>query len=277
MTRIISIVGGLQPSTPTIGTATAGDTTASVAFTASSYIGKGTITYTATSSPGGLTATGASSPLTVTGLTNGTAYTFTVVGNTNYGVASVASAASNSITPATQSSYESIATTTVGSGGSSTITFSSIPATYKHLEVRLIARSALTGSGNQDDILMRFNSDTGNNYVGHQLYGDGSSTGSGSLGGTPPVNIMYPAYVTSNSAIASSYGVGIIDILDYANTNKYKVMRSLNGHDNNGNGFILHRTSLWMSTSAISSITFTFSSSNYMQYSQFALYGIKGA
>ena len=98
MTRIISIVGGLQPSAPTIGTATAGDTTAVVTFTASTYIGKGTITYTATSSPGGFTGTGSSSPITVSGLTNGTAYTFTVVGNTNYGVASVASAASNSIT-----------------------------------------------------------------------------------------------------------------------------------------------------------------------------------
>jgi hypothetical protein len=92
--------GGMQPSAPTIGTATGGNTTASVAFTASSYIGKGTITYTATSSPGGLTGTSATSPITVSGLTNGTAYTFTVVGNTNYGVASNASAASNSVTPA---------------------------------------------------------------------------------------------------------------------------------------------------------------------------------
>jgi hypothetical protein len=92
--------GSPAPSAPTIGTATAGDTTASVAFTASSYIGKGTITYTATSSPSGLTATGASSPLTVTGLTNGTAYTFTVVGITNYGVTSATSSSSSPVTPA---------------------------------------------------------------------------------------------------------------------------------------------------------------------------------
>jgi hypothetical protein len=170
--------------------------------------------------------------------------------------------------------YESIATTTVGSGGQSTITFSSIPSTYKHLQVRLAVRSSITGSGNQDDVLMRFNSDSGNNYAGHQVYGSGSTAGAGSLGGTPPVNIMYPAYVTSNSASADTYGVAIIDILDYKNTNKYKVMRSLSGHDVSGDGFILSRTSLWMSTTAISSITFTFSSGSYMQYSSLALYGI---
>ena len=172
-------------------------------------------------------------------------------------------------------SYESIATTTVGAGGSATVTFSSIPATYTHLQVRLFARTSIT-AGNQDDTLMRFNSDTSSNYAGHQLYGDGSSAGAGSLGGTPPVNVMYPAFITSNSATANSYGVGIIDILDYTNTNKYKVMRSLNGHDNNGNGFILLRSGLWMSTSAISTITFTLGSGNFTQYSSFALYGIKG-
>jgi hypothetical protein len=71
-----------------------------VPFTASSYVGKGTITYTATSSPSGITGTSASSPITVSGLSNGTAYTFTVVGATNYGVSSGASGASNSVTPA---------------------------------------------------------------------------------------------------------------------------------------------------------------------------------
>jgi large repetitive protein len=119
--------GGMQPSAPTIGTATGGDTTASVAFTASSYIGKGTITYTATSSPGGLTATGASSPLTVSGLTNGTAYTFTVVGNTNYGVASVASAASNSVTPAVSGPPVAGYSVWLDAADASTVTIGSSP------------------------------------------------------------------------------------------------------------------------------------------------------
>lgn len=88
------------PGAPTIGTATGGDTSASVTFTAPASNGGSAITgYTVTSSPGGLTATGAASPLTVTGLTNGTAYTFSVTAINAIGT-SVASAASNSVTPA---------------------------------------------------------------------------------------------------------------------------------------------------------------------------------
>lgn len=87
------------PGAPTIGTATAGNASASVAFTAPASNGGAAITgYTATSSPGGLTGTGAASPITVSGLTNGTAYTFTVTATNSEGTGS-ASAASNSVTP----------------------------------------------------------------------------------------------------------------------------------------------------------------------------------
>jgi hypothetical protein len=85
------------PGAPTIGTATAGVGSATVAYTAPTNLGAGTVTYTATSSPGGLTGTGAS-PITVSGLTAGTAYTFTVTAATPGGT-SPASAASNSVTP----------------------------------------------------------------------------------------------------------------------------------------------------------------------------------
>lgn len=85
------------PGAPTIGTATAGISSATVTYTAPSNLGAGAVTYTATSSPGGLTGTGAS-PITVSGLTNGTAYTFTVTASTPGGTGP-ASAASNSVTP----------------------------------------------------------------------------------------------------------------------------------------------------------------------------------
>lgn len=89
------------PGAPTIGTATvASSTSVSVSFTAPSNLGTGAITYTATSSPGGVTGTGAS-PITVSGLTTGTAYTFTVTASTPGGT-SAPSAASNSATPAIQ-------------------------------------------------------------------------------------------------------------------------------------------------------------------------------
>jgi Fibronectin type III domain len=87
------------PSAPVIGVAEEGDANAIVNFTAPSNDGGSMITgYTVTSSPGGITATGATSPITVTGLTNGTEYTFTVTANNALGM-SAASAASNGVTP----------------------------------------------------------------------------------------------------------------------------------------------------------------------------------
>ena len=92
-------VDAVVPDAPTIGTATAGDGQATVTFTAPTSTGGAAITnYTVTSNPGGFTGTGSASPITVTGLTNGTAYTFTVTADNSAGT-SGASAASNSVTP----------------------------------------------------------------------------------------------------------------------------------------------------------------------------------
>jgi hypothetical protein len=88
-----------NPDAPTIGTATGGNAQADVTFTAPANVGGSAITsYTVVSTPGGLTGSGASSPVTVSGLTNGTAYTFKVLATNSYGP-SVLSAASNSVTP----------------------------------------------------------------------------------------------------------------------------------------------------------------------------------
>jgi hypothetical protein len=164
--------------------------------------------------------------------------------------------------------FESIATTTLTTA-TSTITFSSIPATYTHLQIRAIAR--VTNAVSELDIITQFNSDTASNYSSHQLYGDGSSAASGHFLGTN----MTLYYTSGASAIANNFGCAIIDILDYANTNKYKTTRSLSGTDNNGTGYALFRSGNWRSTSAITSITLTPSSGNIAQYSSFALYGVK--
>ena len=160
------------------------------------------------------------------------------------------------------SSYESIASTTVGAGGSSTVTFSSIPSTYTHLQIRSLNRGGSSGN-------VRFNSDTGNNYTRHYLEGTGTSAVAGGASSQPYIDIF------GNTTTASIFAVNIIDILDYANTNKYKTARNLSGVDTNGGGYVGIQSGLWMNSSAISTITLTSAGGNFAQYSSFALYGIK--
>jgi len=120
-------VNAIISGAPTIGTATSGNTQASVSFTAPTFTGGSAITgYTAISSPGGFTGTGTSSPILVTGLTNGTAYTFTVTATNSAGT-STTSSTSNSVTPKT----------------SQTITFNSLTSkTYGDIAYTLNATSS---------------------------------------------------------------------------------------------------------------------------------------
>jgi hypothetical protein len=161
----------------------------------------------------------------------------------------------------------------VGSGGSSSITFSSIPSTYQHLQIRVTARGS--ASTNFISAGLRFNSDTGTNYQIHQLLGSGSAASAGS-----DLNLtsIFSTFIPAASSAANVFGTGVIDILDYADTNKYKTTRTFTGFDLNGSGYIILRSGNWRSTSAVSSITL-FDADNavgFAQYSSFALYGIKG-
>jgi hypothetical protein len=109
-------VNAVIPDIPTIGTATVSNGQASVSFTPSVSNGGADVTYTVTSSSSGLTGTGATSPITVTGLINGTAYTFTVTATNSAGT-SAASAASNSATPHTFPTVTTNAATDITSSG----------------------------------------------------------------------------------------------------------------------------------------------------------------
>jgi hypothetical protein len=162
-----------------------------------------------------------------------------------------------------------IAMVNVGSAGSGTITFTSIPDTYKHLQIRVMGLySASNPFAN-----LRFNGDSNSVYWWHQLQGNGSSASAGSYGSLG-TSIYFPA-----DAVGSSIPtVQIADILDYTSTSKNKTVRVLEGYDANGSGTLRLASGLWSATPrlAITSISITTSSGNFNQYSQFALYGIKG-
>ena len=258
------------PDTPVIGAVADLSTgsTASVAYTAATTGGTAT-TFTATSSPGGLTGTGAS-PITVSGLSTGVAYTFTVTASNSTG-SSPASAASSSLTLANVGNYESIGSVTLTSA-ISTISFTSIPATYTHLQIRGICKGTAE-DGNVQSIFGRFNSDTGSNYARHFINGSGSAAAAN--GFASQTSMFFGTLI--NATATSVFASNVIDILDYANTNKYTTTRSLSGTDTNGTGYVQFMSGLWMNTAAVTSITILPNSDNFAQYSSFALYGIKGA
>jgi hypothetical protein len=165
---------------------------------------------------------------------------------------------------------------TVGSAGASSVEFTNIPNTYTHLQVRCFGH--LSGSGNVGDIIrMTFNSDTTSNYSYHLLQGNGSSASADAAAST---SWIYSGVYIDSFGYSQAFGVSIIDILDYANSNKYKTTRSLFGYEFNNNDYsrIALGSGLWRSTSAITSIKLVSGLAlNLTQYSSFALYGIKGA
>jgi hypothetical protein len=257
------------PDAPTIGAVAAlSDGTVTVAYTAATTGGAVT-TFTATSTPGSITGTGAS-PITVSGLSLGTAYTFKVKG-TNSTATGPESSASSSVTPLTLA-YDSIATTTL-STTQATISFTSIPSTYTHLQIRLFAKCSTAGGGVPCRI--RFNSDTGSNYSYHYLVGNGASALSG---GASTQTAAYGGTITDSGSGGAplTFSTGNIDILDYANTNKYTTLRQIGNYDDNGGGQVGLISSLWQNTAAVSRIDLTVDSTTFSQYTKIALYGIKG-
>ena len=165
-------------------------------------------------------------------------------------------------------SFDSIASAIVDVNGSATISFSSIPQTYTHLQMRV------TGLMSQTDtaISIQFNGDTTANYSKHIVSGDGVSAtgytfGSGSLSSI---------FVGTNAVTYTNATTWIIDILDYKDTNKYKTTRGLFGADKNATGgYIGLHSGNWRSTSAITSISMFPGAGTFNQYTHAALYGIK--
>jgi hypothetical protein len=171
----------------------------------------------------------------------------------------------------TTNSFESIATAN-GTGSSNTISFTSIPSTYKHLQIRGIVKSTTTGSS-LSGVAFTANSDSTSSYTRHILYGNGTTaygyantaSTAWSIGGNDLPSAGYTNIV----------GAHIIDILDYTDTNKYKTVRALTGCDVNGGGEILLSSTVYIKTTAISSIQLVSASGNFATSTQYSLYGIK--
>jgi hypothetical protein len=157
-------------------------------------------------------------------------------------------------------------------GGATSITFSSIPSTYTHLQIRGIANNGESSGYNNQ--ALRFNGDTSTAYAVHRLSGDGSSVTAGAQTSGTQINDIFRVPPTSSGY----FGAFVIDILDYTSTNKNKTVRVLTGGDSNGSGWIGLHSGLWYATpAAITSITLLSSVGNFGANSSFALYGIKRA
>jgi hypothetical protein len=173
--------------------------------------------------------------------------------------------------PPVTNSYESIATFN-GTGSSGVITFSSIPSTFKHLQIRAILRGTAAATANGTD--MQYNSDSGANYTLHRLIGNGSAASADGYTGRTGA---WLGLETDASAASNTYAALVTDILDYANVNKYKTSRSMGAYDLNGSGQINFASAVWLNTAAINSITITAAGGgNWTTDTKIALYGIKG-
>ena len=165
-----------------------------------------------------------------------------------------------------------IATVTVGSGGTASITFSSIPQTYTDLCLFISARSEV--AGNFSDEIIKLNNTT-TSYTNRYIYGNGSSANPGSnaytsLGG-------FSAGMPGDTATASTFGNKMIYIPNYAGSNYKSFSKDGVTENNASEAFAELNALLWSSTDAIRSIGINVygGGGNFAQYSTFHLYGIK--
>ena len=163
-----------------------------------------------------------------------------------------------------------------GTGSSGTITFSSIPSTYKHLQVRMMTRRT-TAVTDSSGMRTRLNGNT-SNYTYHGLYGTGSTVAAFG-GGTGGYNAMPSPETIGNSAASGILSVCIMDITDYASNTKNKTIRTFEGYDANGSGIVMLQSSVWVDTTAVTSLEISTNNTGsvfWTSNSTFALYGMKG-
>ena len=171
--------------------------------------------------------------------------------------------------------YELIESSIVSGTSTSSVVFSSLgtySSTYKHLQIRYAARSSVAATW--DSGVLRFNSDTGNNYAIHGLGGTGSGSPYSEAGTTRASILLAAGGLAGNSLTSNSFTGAVVDILDPYSTTKNKTTRELSGAT--GSEFRVRLGSgLWMNTASVTTIALT-CSANWLAGSRFSLYGIKG-
>lgn len=170
--------------------------------------------------------------------------------------------------------FKTIATVTVGSGGASSIDFTSIPSSYDDLMILHSIRGS--AASNTNSCNLRFNSAT-TNYSEKLLYTLGTSVATASSSNNLIGWIGIPP---GNSATASVFGSGTIYISGYASSN-YKPILTDSASENNATGsnawaYYSH-CALWSNSSAITSISVFPDSGTFLQYSTATLFGIKNS
>jgi len=157
--------------------------------------------------------------------------------------------------------YTALATVTLGSAASS-VTFGSIPATYRDLVVAINGQT--TSNAN---IIYRINGDTGSNYSHvHMTGGSSATSGAGTF---------TEAYITYGSVLNGTRLAINLSIIDYSATDKHKTALVRNGYTNLSSVFTTEALAIrWASTSAVTSIVFSTNAGNFAIGSSFSLYGV---
>ncbi len=163
--------------------------------------------------------------------------------------------------------FQLISTQVLASSASS-VTFSSIPGTFRHLQLRATMRDAF-GSGTYD-ALFRLNGVSSASYSFHQLQGSGTAVSSAGSGSTTE---MYPVGYPANAITSGVFGAMILDVLDYSQTTKNKTVRALGGVTATSAQLIGLRSGFYNSTSAVTSLTLLAGGTGFQIGSRFSLYG----
>ena len=164
--------------------------------------------------------------------------------------------------------YELIASTTVGSGGTTTIDFNSIPQTYTDLLLKISDRN--NRSALNDAIGLNFNGSS-SSYSGRRLYGDGSNA-------TSDTESVYGIIDNATTSTSNTFANIEFYIPNYTSSN-YKSISVDGVQENNATtAYSTLFTSLWSNTSAITSINIKLQNATlFLQYSTAYLYGIKNS